>query len=52
MAGQPPLSFRTALQSDAEALDALVGKTIMMELGLIEVSRTGIAAIARGAKGM
>ncbi len=25
---------------------------IMMELGLIEVSRTGIAAIARGAKGM
>ena len=26
--------------------------SIMMELGLIEVSRTGIAAIARGAKGM
>ncbi len=25
---------------------------IMMELGLVEVSRTGIAAIARGAKGM
>jgi acetolactate synthase I/III small subunit len=26
--------------------------SIMMELGLVEVSRTGIAAIARGAKGM
>jgi acetolactate synthase I/III small subunit len=26
--------------------------SIMMELGLIEVSRTGIAAIARGPKGM
>ena len=26
--------------------------SIMMELGLIEVSRTGIAAIARGSKGM
>jgi acetolactate synthase-1/3 small subunit len=26
--------------------------SIMMELGLTEVSRTGIAAIARGPKGM